>query len=745
MNKVAVTLLGFALLAAPAISPALAQDEDRAPDQADPGSEGSTAAFDGDHVRLVVDNATASDLTLVGPDRKILQAIALPGENPDHRIEEDEVHLATEQAGLRIQDEPAVPTRIGGSEEAPIRATIAEDLTVNRTQSDDQFVYRIGDGDEVLFVISAEKATLTGRELAIAGDATGMAPSASADDNRSEDDSDRTRDGGRAGREESEERRERAPSQGPDRERKRGVSQASYEIGRVSLALDGDRLRNVAVSNATLFTTLDVPGLTPANSREEPQRLRLGGENARVDVRAHEGAMLRVDAERTLEADIAPGVEIREGPQGVYLRSGSVLAVAQGEGLTVDDDRLTTDENLRLIVHGQDKIHGPVWERQAAHDGSLPVEFDGRFLGFTVNATGVQNLRLHGTPVGDIPTPKVTVDEVTRTGNQIQIEGEGFELSAVDAPAARLTVEAPGLASQVDASTTLPSGATVETSIESDKVELTVKRPAGALAAESPLEHRPAERPVETNPGPEPSLSADTGQGALGITSSDPARVDAQFEGTLDGVEGNISVTLGLTRAMLVEDTNGNDRVDVGEPAIAEQALTDGETEIVGDELVSQFALWSGNLTVRVEPGNTTAKVTYEAHDLQAPPGTLFVLETEVQAPANANLRPTDDGVVVRNGSMSARYAASGPVTVDGEEAWADRSIFVDGNDTVRMLVAYPAGDDVVHDPTLAVQSVPGQEAIARLAASPYSVAIGAVLAGALVAGTAYYKRQQRP
>lgn len=370
----------------------------------------------------------------------------------------------------------------------------------------------------------------------------------------------------------------------------------------------------------------------------------------------------------------------------------------------------------------------------------LPHTVDARYFTLNLTQDGAHEVSLHGTQLGTIVFDADEIDTLRRAGATVQGHGDNVTLHAVDAPATQITVQADNVTTTLPNQTTLPSNATVVMETEEDRVHIHVQRPSEAVPSEPTREHRPAAA-IDRSPGQAPGLTAKGENASTGVASERPDRVDTSFDGEIDGVEGNVSLGLVFERALLIEDRQGNGQVDVGDPAVAETHLTNGTTH-VGDEVITnEFDLWSGTLKVNVEPGDETAKVTYEATNLSAPPDTLFVIETQVQAPAQASLTPTDNGVIVDNGSLQAEYSITGPVVVDGEDAWADRSILIDDDDAVRILMAYPAGDNITHDPTVSVQSSPGAEVLSTVAASPYAIALGALGAAVLVGATAWSRR----
>lgn len=752
MRRSVVVLLGLVLVLAPALptlgAPGSGQDGDRAgendsssgPEDTNSSSgPGSSARFEGEHLALTVDPGLPGirNLTLAGSGALVFEAVELPGNGAEWRIDNDSVRIRTSEARFRAEDVPELATQMR-AEDGLVRVHVAPNVTIQPAEGDDGDAYRLTPASGPALWLAGENLTRDGDTIHVAGDAFTRAA-----DGSSGSSGDGSQDGNASDRPRQEDQtREEAKRQ--DRSSSQPAQDGGYRVGPVRFTLSNDTIQDLTVRGEELLSALTLPGLRPAEQRQRAGELRLDGEDARLELRADGGLLLRATADAPITARLAPGVEVRTHEDAAFLSTGSLLVVAQGDDLDVRNRTLTADEDLRLVAKTGERPEDAVWRSPRPEPGAaeLPVPFDGRFLSFTLNRTGLANLSVHGTPVGSVGFDAEPVQEVHQRGAQLTVEGEAFELHAVDAPTAVLRLEARNLTAELPARTTLPSGAVLLADIEEDELRLRVHRPADVLSNRTAIEHPPATVPVQRTEGPQPGLRTRSEGGELGITIPTPSTLATRFQGELNGTTGNVSLNLSLTRAMLIDDTNGNGRVDVGEPALASRALANGTAQVEGDALVSTFALWSGNLTVTVEPGDRTAKLTYEVHNLSAPPGTLFVLESEVGAPPGARLEPTDAGVVVRNGSLSARYAMAGPVTVDGHDAWAQRSIFVDSNDTVRVLLAYPAGDDIVHDPTLAIQSVPGASVVSRIAASPYAIGLGALAAAMLVGLTAWQRRR---
>jgi hypothetical protein len=760
MNKTVVALLGLALLVAPAL-PGLAQGQGNS-EEVDDGGETSgeqgedrpSAAcpegFAGDHWRMGLDAELpgARNVTLAASNATLAEQIRLPGDDLTCDVREDRVRLFTGVGQLQARDRAELPLTIGADDEEAAELVLAPDVEIEATEDG----YHLRPAEGPTLSLEGDELVREDRTISIGDDAEiATARPAGDDADRGEDP---TSAEGEAGSEDRDERSQREASPGRDRggpdggderpqQRDRSpVTEANYSVGAVELRLDGDELRNVAWRNVTLFRSIDVPGLTPAEERHHGPQLRLDGEDARVHIVAAGGLMARMGADEGLVAEVGQDVEMREDDEAVYLSTDNLLVVLEGDELERTGRTVSADE-IELHARSPQHHEGAVWEPEGPSVLGLPHDYQGRHVAFDLAGDRIGNLTLHGTPVGEITFDPVTVDEVDRRGANFEAEGEDFELRVQDTPAVQLRLEATNLSADLSERTTLPSGAQVHVDVEDDELRLRVDRPSDALANRTIAEHQAPSAPVERTEGPAPGLATEDEQGRLGIESESPNTITTSFSNRTDDLDANVSVELGLARAMLVDDTNGNSRVDVGEPALAERPLANGSVAVEDDQLVHRFPLWSGNLTVTVEPGEDTAKVTYVATNLSAPPGTLFVLETNVVAPPDANLTPTDTGVVVENGIMQAEYSATGPVTVDGEEAWAQRSIFVDGDDRVRVLTAYPAGDNVTHDPTVAVQST-ASDVAERVAASPYAVVVGAGLAGLLVAGTVIHRRRQR-
>lgn len=747
MKRALVALLGLFVALAP-ISPTLATGHPTGDDQGPAGGDGASSTFEGEHLRFEIDRELPGlhNLTVVETGALVFDSIALPGSPTGASESDDRVRLRTDVARLDAQDDEDLPVYLDSDEGHRIELTLAPDVQVTEQAADDGVRYQLTPPEGPELALSADDGALDGDTISVEGQALFRAAQAA----NGSGDADPPEDDGDAGNE--SQARENESDRAPDRSdrsdtsvrERRVATDGNYTVGAVQFHLENDTITDLTFRNQTLFASLRIPDLRPAEVRHHGSHLELRGEDARFRVSGQDGMLVRAETEMRITAEIAEGVDARLEDDHAFLQTDRTSAVVQGDELRLSDGRLSADGELRIAVRSQVHAQGPVWMQDEAGrtPTQLPFTFEGRFVEFDLDATSLSNLTVHGTPLGEVSFDPVEPDQLRRAGSQLGVEGDGFELHAIDAPATQIRIEADGLSADVPNRTSLPSGAEILVHQEDDELVIRVTKPDGVLSNRTAFEHRPSEAPVERTEGPEPGLRAKTRGGELGVRSSDPGTVAASFSGRQNGTTGNVSMELGLTRAMLIEDTNGNGRLDVGEPAVAERALTNGTTEVQGDELISRFQLWSGNLSVVVEPGDETAKVTYEVHNLSAPPGTLFVLETRVQAPPGANLTPTDDGVKVQNGSMEARYSAAGPVTVDGGEAWADRSIFVDSNDTVRVMLAYPAGDDIVHDPTLAIQSVPGTQAIDRLTASPWAVVFGALAATMLVGVTVWQRRR---
>jgi hypothetical protein len=748
MNKTVVTLLGIALLIAPAI-PSFAQADEQGEDR--PASSECPEAFEGDHWSVSLTDAPGlGSVVLAQHNVTLADAIQLPGEDATCEVREDRLAVTNDEAKLRMEDseELRVAIQVDGD---PARIEIADGVGIETADEG----YRLTTEGPTLQLVG-EDLTRENRSIHVGQEAQlAAAPSEDTEEDTEEDtqrspeearappseDANRSRSQGQDG--ESDERPERGRSEDRADRQRRIVTEGEYAIGAAELRLANETVRRLTWNNDTVLRSVDVPGLTPAEEHRQGPQLRLDGEDARLRLNAAQGLMVRIEADEGFEAQLADGVEVDEQEDHVKLATDQHVFVLEGDNLAVDNGTVTADE-LRLNARGQTQHEGPTWKQGRSQPAvGLPHTVEGRYVSFEFTEQSLSNLSVHGTPLGEVTYEEVTADEIRQRGASFRAEGDGFELRVQDAPAAQLRLEAPNLRTDLSEQTTLPSGAQVHVDAEDDELRIRVERPADALANETIGDHRAPTGPVEAKQGPQPGLETRSEEGQLGITSSDPNTITTSFDGDLDELDTNISVELGLARAMLIDDTNGNNRVDVGEPALADRPLRNGTVSVENDTLVHRFPLWSGNLTVTVEPGEDTAKITYAAEDLDAPPGTLFVLETHVEAPEDADLTPTDTGVVVDNGTMRAEYSATGPVLVDGEEAWAQRSIFVDGDDRVRVLTAYPAGDDIEHDPTVAVQSA--AEVAETLAASPYAIAIGVGLAGVLVAGSVIHRRRKLP
>lgn len=716
----------------------------------------SQQAYQGEHVSFEVDSELPGirNLTIEASGETVIDVIALPGEVQDVDPRADRFRMTTDTAELTLEDHPRLPGQLDVDEGAAIEIEIADGVTVTETTDENGTRLDLAPANGPTLVLTGtlthDDGTVTLTDDAVLhtdlasnasgedDDSTGNETSRNQTDGEGSDQADQQADGA--------EDRDRATDRDDRTHRSQGSAPAhdgAYRVGALTFSLSGDQLVNLSVRSQPVLESLTVPGLRPANATHDRSELRLDGEDARVRIQADGGLLLRASSDEAVTARPSEDVDVRLEDETAFLTVGNLLLVAEGRGLSLEDGQLSADGQLRLA--GRAPSHAAenaTWRPHDADALTLPHTVEGRYLKFTLAEDGIENLTVHGTPIGSAEFAPIHVEEIRRTGAQIQIEAEGFELHAIDAPATRLTIEARNLTTDLPFNTTLPSGAHLHTDLGEDEVTVHVTRPAGVLANRTPVDHRPAKVPIEADRGPHPGLTTRTEGGELGVRSSQPDRLSTSFTGDLNGTEGNVSLELGLVRAMLIDDANGNGRVDVGEPALAERPLKNGTSSIEGDTLVNRFSLWSGNLTVSVEPGDETAKVTYATSNLSAPPGTLFVLETRIDAPDDASLRPTDDGVVVKNGSMTARYSAAGPVTVDGTEAWADRSVFIDSNGTVTVLLAYPAGDDIVHDPTVSIASVPGTQVVSQLAASPYAIVAGAAAAALLVGVTAWQRRR---
>jgi hypothetical protein len=703
------------------------EDPERDPPPAEEPSPART--FRGDHVRADASREVPglANVTLAGASTPTIEAVRLPSSDAwQVRATGDELRVEAGDAEVRLQDAEDVPAEIDAGDGGPVRIEAAPAASLAAREDG----YAVEHPDHPALVVE-DDVQRSGDALLVGDDAEWRL--AGADEGE-----DAREDADRGDRPDEDRRRAATPDEGPTR------------VGPVAFVLEDERLRNVTVDGTPVFERIDVPGLTEPSAHRQGAHLSIVGEDAEVRLAAADGLLLAVDADDEVRVRVADDARLgpREGHAAVD--AGRITLILQGADLAVEDDEVTTAGDLQVTGRAGPQVpKQPTWRpERPPHAGAasaleLPHEVEGRFLGFTLTEAGLENVTVHGTPMGSVAFPVDGVDELRRDGVSVRADGPGFEVHGDDAPAAQLRVEADELTADLPDRVTLASEATVTTRVEGDEVRLRVDRPANALANHTVAEHRPPERPVERLEGPGEGLAARSDGGVLGVASDDPQSVRTSFQGNLDGVEGNVSLDLAVERALLVDDANGNGKVDVGDPAVAERPLRNGTTIVDGDELVNRFQLWSGTLDVIVEPGQETAKVTYEARNLSAPPGTLFVLETRVEAPADAALTPTPNGVVVDNGSLEATYAATGPVTVDGSEAWADRSIFVDSDDEVRVLLAYPAGDNITHDPTVSVQGS-AAAAVADLAASSQAIAAGAVGAALLVGATAW-ARQRGP
>lgn len=750
MNKTVVALLGIALLVSPAI-PSLAEEHGEFDDRQAPSSE-CPEAFEGEHWALAISPELpgATNVSLVEANTSLAQVIRLPGDELACDVDDDRVRLATDDARLRVDDREELRLQISIEDNASAAIELAADVEVEPAEDR----YRLTPEGGPTLMLAGDNLTLDGDTIHVEEGAFVSLAREQSGEERSDDEAraqpddarERSRgDDGAGDRGQGEDRPDEAEERPDrsDRQHRAQVTEGEYTIGSADVELSNDTLHELTWRNVTVLRSVEVPGLTPAEERLQGPQLRLDGEDARVRLAAAGGLMVRMESDEGLEAELNPDLEVEEEGDHVLLASDEMLVVLEGDDVELRGNTVVAEE-LRLHARAQAQHESPTWQQDRAQTLGFPHAFEGRYVAFELTEDRLGNISVHGTPIGEVRYDEAQVSEVSQRGANFEAEGEDLELRVQDTPAVQLRLEATNLTVDLPERTTLPSGAQVHVQAEDDELRLRVDRPADALANRTVAEHQPPSQPLERTEGPTPGLQAESDRGELGVESTNPSTITTSFETQVDELDANVSVELGLARAMLIDDTNGNNRVDVGEPALAESSLNDGNVSVEDDALVHRFPLWSGNLTVMVEPGEETAKVTYTANDLDAPPGTLFVLETNLEAPPDANLTPTDTGVIVENGSMQAEYSATGPVTVDGEEAWAQRSIFVDGDDRVRVLLAYPAGDDIEHDPTVAVQST-ATEVAERLAASPYAVLIGAGLAGMLVAGTVLHRRRQRP
>ncbi len=522
-------------------------------------------------------------------------------------------------------------------------------------------------------------------------------------------------------------------------------------VGQVSFQLDGDRLTELTYRGVPILSSLTIPGLAMAQEIERKgNELQIEGEDAELEVRADPGLRFTAESESTLEATLAPGVRAERIDDRLELRADGLLVTVDGDELSLDGRTLTLSGELELSASAHPRAEQATWEppTQAGEDAEaddqaprFPLSFEGRYVSFLLNHTGLENLTIHGVPVGSITFNASSLSETRRAGAMFQAEGDGFEVRAIDAPTVQLRIEGERVTTEIPPTQSLPSGAKVLLTIQEDQLDLRVQRPSQGLSDQTPVDHVPSqERPART-PGPTPGLETTENGSSFQVRSDQPGELLTQFQGELNGSTGAVGLSLTLTRAMLIQDTDGDGHVGIGEPALITAPLGEGNITVQGDALVTTFPLWSGNLTLTVEPGQGTAKVTYAVEDLNAPPGTLFVLETVARAPDNATLTPTADGVIVENGTMRAVYSAAGPVSVDGAPAWANHAILAQSDGTVSVLVAYPAGDTMEHDPTVAIQSA-GTVLARALTASPWSILVGAIAAMGIVAITVATRRR---
>ncbi len=571
--------------------------------------------------------------------------------------------------------------------------------------------------------------------------------------------------------------------QGPPGDAGPPQDEGAYEGDHVTATINEDvpGLENVTLdTDDPLLVEVSLPQSgDEITTRANVNQLTLLTDHATLTIRDQPGTPATLNASDTepIQITTPANANLTHTNDTILLESDSATLEISGENLTLDGDQIlihgdatwetthqtdddaqqqdrrgppsSPSERAQQAQNDRDREPGPpadrpaTWQRPAMGPPGaqeLPHHVDARYFAFTLDADGMHNLTVHDETLGTIGFDS-NIDTLRQIGVSVQAHGNDTRILAVDAPATQIHIQAPNLTHALPTNTTLPSGASLTTdhNATEDTLHIHVHRPMDAVPASSPADHRPAHA-LERVDGP-PGLTAKSDRANMSVASEYPQHINSTFDGEINGTQGNISLGLTLERALLIEDTPRTGQVNIGDPAIAEQALNNGTTHVEDDRVINHFDLWSGTLEVILEPGEDTVKITYQATNLSAPPNTLFVLEAKTQAPPGANLTPTANGVIVDNGSLQAEYSLAGPVIVDGHEAWADRSIHINSDDQVRILVAYPAGDNITHDPTVSVQSAPGVETLTRLAASPYAIAVGALGAIALVGITAWNRR----
>ncbi len=549
----------------------------------------------------------------------------------------------------------------------------------------------------------------------------------------SQDDGNATQDQGQASGK-ADDRRRGPPALGP----------GPIALGEVTLVWTGSSIEDLRLGNVTLITNLTAPALEDAQARGQgPDGLSISGPDGTVRIKGGDRLSVNLDTDGSAVAQLPVSLETARDGQHLVLRSDGLVASVRGDGLALDGDRLLGPGGFLLTAGIQEGQGPPTWAapRSPTPSDRLPIQIEGRYLSLNLTADGLSAITVHGVLLGQI---NVTLDNLTRftqQGARLEAATPAVAITGLDAPRTQLLVSGANLSADLATDAALPSGASVETEVLPGSISLRVHPPAGSLdtSPTPPIDHPPVKR----TPGPQPGLAAQSQSANLGVAADRSGSLSTTFQGAIDGAEGEVGLTLDLVRAMLVRDLDGDGQVSIGEPAMAEAALDEGNTTVVDREMHTRFPLWSGNLTVITQPGSTQAKITYVVEGLDAPPGTLFVLETNAYGLGDAPLRATPDGVMVENGSLAAQYSASGPVTVDGEDAWAQHTVMLGSQGDVTVLLTYPAGDEIVHDPTVSVQSL-GHVAATLTEAAPMAVLVGAAAALGLVAFSVYRRRGPR-
>lgn len=501
-------------------------------------------------------------------------------------------------------------------------------------------------------------------------------------------------------------------------------------VGPVGLDLQGRIVANITVRGVTLVDQAIVPGLEEATTyRHEPSELLIEGPHARLHVSIRERAVLAFEADGDVSLLLPGGVRTTADEDRVGLRAAGVVGSVTGDGLEVDPPLVTVPDRALLVAGLPPAQTQPVWQPPSPPPAPAgePELVEGRYLSFTLTADGIEDLSVHGYPLGSA-SGALGDATVERHGSLILVEGDAMRLQARDVPWVRIVLEGESLATDIEPLTVLPSGVRVATHLDDGALVLEAAPPEDAVGSEPAPQL--ASDTVEPLGKGRAGLSASRGDVGVELEAPRPGTLATRFDRSRDT---GVGVDVTLLRALLVQDLDGDGRVSIGEPALAEALLSNGETEVVERAVTTRFALWSGNLTVVAEPAADQVKLTYEVEDLQAPPGTLLVLEAAARAPAG-EVAPTETGVVVRNGTLEARYDVDGPVTVDGEDAWARRSVLLHDDGTVRVLLTYPSGDAIVHDPTIHVQSVGVVGTV--LETNPAAILVGAALTGLAVFAT---------